>query len=166
MHKKAINALHFHQGNSMKSSEQIAQDLTVLFENESLAVLSTRQADQPYASLVAFVATADLKRLLFLTPVTTRKFANLKASPKVALLIHNSRNQPSDIYQAMAVTATGTATALDTTPDAALLDLYLAKHPHLKDFARASTTALVRVDVATYYLVHHFQTVIQYKVTP
>jgi nitroimidazol reductase NimA-like FMN-containing flavoprotein (pyridoxamine 5'-phosphate oxidase superfamily) len=53
-------------------------------------VLSTQQQGQPYASLVAFVACDDLRHIYFVTPKTTRKFANLTANPSAAFIVNNS----------------------------------------------------------------------------
>ena len=111
-------------------------------------------------------ATDDLAAIVFCTPVTTRKFENLSANPRVALLINNSRNQASDIYQAVAVTAIGKAGTVADGERGALAALYLQKHSHLKDFLRADSTALVKVAVERYIMVHNFQNVYEYKVAP
>jgi nitroimidazol reductase NimA-like FMN-containing flavoprotein (pyridoxamine 5'-phosphate oxidase superfamily) len=127
-------------------------------------VLSTVQDDQPYASLIAFAHTTDLSRIVFCTPRTTRKYSNLSSNKRVALLIENSRNQSSDIYQAIAVTAIGRVHPSPTGTEERLRDLYLKKHPHLEDFLRAETTAMVQVDVSRYLMVHHFQNVYDFEV--
>ena len=149
----------------MLTPQAVERELQKLFQGEQLAVLSTVQNDQPYASLVAVSATDDLAAIVFCTPVTTRKFENLSANPRVALLINNSRNQASDIYQAVAVTAIGTAATIADGERSALAARYLQKHPYLKDFLRATSTALVKVAVERYIMVHNFQNVYDYKVT-
>ena len=58
----------------MDKTDTIHESLKELFASQTLAVLSTHQDGQPYASLVAFVATEDLKHIFFVTPKTTRKF--------------------------------------------------------------------------------------------
>jgi nitroimidazol reductase NimA-like FMN-containing flavoprotein (pyridoxamine 5'-phosphate oxidase superfamily) len=152
----------------METSEAVAQQIRDLLQNERLAVLCTQQHGQPYASLVAFAATANLKRIAFCTPETTRKFANLAANPRVAMLVTNSRNQASDVYSAASLTAIGKALpAQQPAQEGAATDLralYLSKHPHLADFARARTTALVEIRVERYLLVHNFQNVYDFKV--
>ena len=97
----------------MEKAEDIQKQLRELFATQSLAVLATHNEEQPYASLVAFVATDDLKHIYFVTPKTTRKFANLAADGRVALLINSSTNQSSDFHQAIAVTAVGDAEEID-----------------------------------------------------
>jgi len=147
---------------SMEKAEDIQKHLRDLFNSQNLAVLATQNEDQPYASLVAFVATEDLEHFYFVTPKTTRKFANLTADGRVAVLINNTTNQSADFHQAIAVTAVGDAVEI-TGPDREQQLLpYLAKHPYLEEFARSPTCALVRVTVRSYYLVKNFQKVLEY----
>ncbi|MCG6908956.1 MAG: pyridoxamine 5'-phosphate oxidase family protein [Deltaproteobacteria bacterium] len=143
----------------MKTTHQFRKQLTALFASQHLATLSTQHGGQPYASLVAFHAAEDLKRLFFVTPKTTRKFANLTANNRVAMLIDNSNNQAADFHEAVAVTAVGIAGEIVGIDKETTLKQYLAKHPHLEEFARAPTCALVGVSVRSYYLVRKFQNV-------
>ena len=137
-----------------------------LFDSETLAVLSTQKDGHPYASLVAFAATPDMKKILFLTPSTTRKYDNLTASPRVAVLVNNSRNSTDDFYSAMAVTALGSAEPLRGEGRGEYLDIYLARHPHLGEFAAAPTTELIGITVDKYIKVSRFQSVIEIRMSP
>lgn len=141
----------------METKDQIRKRIKALFASQKLAALSTQGDGQPYASLVAFYATDDLKHIYFATPRTTRKFANLKAHNRVAVMINNSSNRPSDFQRAIAVTAVGSAEELVGADKKQILKGYLAKHPHLEDFVRSPTCALVRISVKTYYMVKNFQ---------
>ncbi|CAB1083502.1 hypothetical protein D1AOALGA4SA_11064 [Olavius algarvensis Delta 1 endosymbiont] len=146
----------------MEKAEEIQKHLRDLFTSQSLAVLATQNDAQPYASLVAFVATDDLKHLYFVTPKTTRKFANLAADGRVAILINNSTNQSADFHQAISVTAVGDAEEMTGPGREQQLSHYLAKHPYLDEFAKSPTCALVRVTARSYYLVKNFQKVMEY----
>mgnify|MGYP006277378015 CR=1 FL=1 len=137
-----------------------------LFDSETLAVLSTQKDGHPYASLVAFAATPDMHKILFLTPSTTRKYDNLTASPRVAVLVNNSRNSTDDFYSAMAVTALGSAEPLRGEGRGEYLDIYLARHPHLGQFAAAPTTELIAVNVDRYIKVSRFQSVTEIRMSP
>jgi nitroimidazol reductase NimA-like FMN-containing flavoprotein (pyridoxamine 5'-phosphate oxidase superfamily) len=149
----------------MKNREKQAfNQVKDLFESQTLAVLSTQKNDQPYASLVAFVASPDLAQIIFLTPNTTRKYENLRDNPKVAILVNNSMNQAADIYTAVSVTATGIAATVEGYEKEQFLEIYLEKHPHLKSFSSASTTSLVCVCVDRYFMVNQFQNVIEIQV--
>jgi nitroimidazol reductase NimA-like FMN-containing flavoprotein (pyridoxamine 5'-phosphate oxidase superfamily) len=146
----------------MEKAEDIQKHLRDLFATQNLAVLATHSEEQPYASLVAFVATEDLNHIYFVTPKTTRKFANLTADRRVAVLINNSTNQSVDFHQAISVTAVGDAEEITGTDREQQLLHYLAKHPYLEEFAKSPTCALIRVTARSYYLVKNFQKVLEY----
>jgi nitroimidazol reductase NimA-like FMN-containing flavoprotein (pyridoxamine 5'-phosphate oxidase superfamily) len=148
----------------MQTRETVEHDIRQLLQNEQLAVLSTEQQGQPYASLVAFAVTAGLGSLVFCTPKTTRKFSSLANNPRAAMLINNCRNQASDINNAVSVTAVGKAAEVVGTSKEDLSALYLQKHPHLKEFLQAESTALVRIRVQRYFMVRNFQEVYEYEV--
>jgi nitroimidazol reductase NimA-like FMN-containing flavoprotein (pyridoxamine 5'-phosphate oxidase superfamily) len=135
-----------------------------LFESQKLAVLATQNEGQPYANLVAFVASYDLKNLYFATARATRKYANIEADARVTVLIDNRSNQDSDFSQAAAVTATGTAQEVMASKQDEVLTIYLAKHPMLKDFVQSPSCALLQIRVETYYLVRRFQNVMELHV--
>ena len=143
----------------MHDFDQDRKRLTELLESQKLAVLSTDHKGQPYGSLVCFASTADFKEILFATTRSTRKFGNLKGNPKVAMVIDSRENAKRDLHAAMAVTATGEAQETPSADEAACIEIYLEKHPYLKDFLFSPTCALVRVHVDTYYLVSRFQAV-------
>jgi nitroimidazol reductase NimA-like FMN-containing flavoprotein (pyridoxamine 5'-phosphate oxidase superfamily) len=145
----------------MDKKKQLQEQLTDLFSSQNLAILATQQGGQPYASLVAFDATDDLKHIYFVTPNTTRKFANLIADSRVALLVNSSVNQASDFHEAISVTAVGKAVEVNDDNKETVLKHYLSKHPHLEDFVRSPTSALVRVSVSSYYRVKNFQNVME-----
>jgi nitroimidazol reductase NimA-like FMN-containing flavoprotein (pyridoxamine 5'-phosphate oxidase superfamily) len=145
--------------------KQALAKIKILCESQSLAVLATQKNDQPYASLVAFAATENLEQIIFLTPNTTRKFDNIDNNFKVAVLINDSKNQADDIHNAISVTATGTAAAIYGHEKDELLEVYLKRHPHLKTFSAAPTTAVIRVTVDRYFMVSRFQNVVEIQVT-
>jgi hypothetical protein len=128
-------------------------------------VLATQQKGQPYASLVAFAATPDLKELLFATARSTRKFANLTQDSRVSLLVDSRSNRDADIHQAVAVTVIGTAVEVEEMDRGGCLGIYLGKHPHLEEFVKAPSCALIRVRVDSYNLVSRFQKVMELHVT-
>jgi heme iron utilization protein len=130
-----------------------------LLTSQPLAVLSTHQAGQPYSNLIAFAATSDLANIFFATTRATRKFANLTADPRLALLIDNRANQEADFADAAALTVLGSAHEVHGSEKEKGLAIFLAKHPYLKDFVSAPTCALLRVKVAKYILVTQFQEV-------
>jgi nitroimidazol reductase NimA-like FMN-containing flavoprotein (pyridoxamine 5'-phosphate oxidase superfamily) len=149
----------------MSYPEETVSALRALFASQRLAVLATREEDgQPYANLMAFAASDDLRTLLLVTGRATRKYDNLRAEPRVALLIDNRSHQPSDIHEAAAVTVLGDAEEVSGVERERLLPTYVAQHPHLEAFASSPSCALFRVRVRSYYLVRRFQEVTEFHV--
>lgn len=149
----------------MSDQEAIKSILRELLASQRLAVLATREEDgQPYANLMAFAASDDLKTVLLVTGRATRKYENLRADPRVALLIDSRSHQVSDIHEAAAVTVLGDAEEVSGPEEDRLLSAYLAKHPHLEQFASSPSCALFRVHVRSYYLVRRFQAVTELHV--
>jgi nitroimidazol reductase NimA-like FMN-containing flavoprotein (pyridoxamine 5'-phosphate oxidase superfamily) len=159
-------------GDGVKDPERIKAILRELFREQQFAVMATREADgQPYASLMAFAVSDDLRHILLVTSRSTRKYANLSADPRVSLLIDSrsrgsSRHQSADIHEAVAVTVLGEAEEVTGAERDRLQAHYLAKHPHLESFATSPTCALLRVRVKSYYLVSRFQEVVELHVRP
>ena len=150
---------------TLLSEEAELEDLIrELFESQKLAVLGTQNQGQPYANLVAYAPSDDLKSLYFVTARATRKYANIEADARVTVLIDNRSNQDSDFSQAAAVTATGTAKEVVDSERDVVLTTYLAKHPMLKDFVQSPSCALLQIRVETYYLVRRFQNVMELHV--
>ena len=145
----------------MESNDQFRQRLIELFRTQNLAAVSTQHQGQPYTSLVAFHASDDLRFLYFVTPKTTRKFRNLTADDRVSVMVNSSTNQASDFHRAISVTAVGRARIVDGSDMATIMAQYLDKHPHLEEFARSPSCALVSVSVASYYMVKNFQNVME-----
>jgi nitroimidazol reductase NimA-like FMN-containing flavoprotein (pyridoxamine 5'-phosphate oxidase superfamily) len=149
-----------------ESTKVVEETIRDLFRMQKLAVLSTHNAGQPYASLVAFAATEDLRHLYFATARTTRKYRNLSLDPRVAMLMDSRSNLDSDVHTAVAVTATGTAAEVSGQERDQSAQRYLARHRYLQDFIGAETCAFVRVTVKTYYLVSRFQQVMELHLLP
>jgi nitroimidazol reductase NimA-like FMN-containing flavoprotein (pyridoxamine 5'-phosphate oxidase superfamily) len=149
----------------VKHTDRIRRNLGELFSSQSLAVLSTHRDGQPYASLVAFAATEDLKHLFFVTSRTTRKFTNLSADCRVAMLINSSQNQAADFHRAISVTVVGSAEEISGSDKEVHLRHYLNRHPYLQDFVRSPTCALVQVTARSYYLVKNFQNVMELHIS-
>jgi hypothetical protein len=139
----------------------LKQRLLQLFERQQLGVLSTHAEGQPYASLVAFAVTDDLTQVVFATPRATRKFANMTADARAAMLMDSRSNRVSDFRRSMAATAIGTVRVLRKTKNGRLIRLYLAKHPHLADFVHSPSCAVLCLDVQSYYVVDRFQHVME-----
>lgn len=134
-----------------------------LLATQRYAVLATQGDTQPYASLVAFAATDDLRVAVFATPMATRKYRLLSSCDRVALLVDDRPEHPQELMTVEAVTATGHARQVEAGPElerwAALL---IGRHPHLAAFVRAPTCALFHVAIVRFFHVSRFQEVRQW----
>jgi nitroimidazol reductase NimA-like FMN-containing flavoprotein (pyridoxamine 5'-phosphate oxidase superfamily) len=148
----------------MKKPSHLKRLLKALFSAQPLAVLATQSDGQPYGNLVAFAATEDLRGLLFATARGTRKFSNIKADPRVAMVMDSRTNQRVDFQKAVAVTATGKVKELKGEEREDFLKVYLSKHSHLKRFVTSPKCALLRINVDSYYVVRRFQKVLTLQV--
>jgi uncharacterized protein YhbP (UPF0306 family) len=145
----------------MDETGRLQEFLKNLFSSQRLAVLATQDEGQPYGNLVAFVATDDLQHILFATDRATRKYAYLSSNPRIAMVIDNRSNREIDFHQASAVTATGVVKDVTGPDRQRFQDLYLSKHPYLRNFVTSAACALLKVEVETYYVVSKFQKVEQ-----
>jgi hypothetical protein len=134
-----------------------------LLETQRFAVLSTRHRDgHPYASLVAFRVDAELRQLVFCTRRSTRKFANLEAEGRVALLIDDRSNDEAALQQAAAVTVLGACVEAHGAEREALSGWFLQRHPAMSAFVQSEDCAVIKVEVHVFTLVTRFQELIEF----
>jgi general stress protein 26 len=147
----------------MTNREQIRKEIAELLLSQKLAVLATQSHEgSSYASLIAFAATDDLKKIVLATPKATRKFANIKHNPKVSLLIDDRSNNEKDFHDAQAVTVMGVVDRIELNSiQNELSQLYLSKHPYLEDFLCSPSTTFIVISVKSYFLVSRFQEVME-----
>ena len=135
------------------------EEVRILLESQYLGVLATNGPQGSHASLVAFASSLDLRTLVLATPMSTRKYAHMLSDPRVALLVDSRSNQRFDFHAAAAVTAYGHARIASKEHDQEWMHLYLQKHPHLGDFVRAPSCALMSIAVDRFSQVTSFQDV-------
>ena len=143
-----------------KGIESVPERIKVLNETQYFAVLATDDNGRPYASLVAYAFTPELRKVIFATPENTRKYKNILIARHVALLIDNRSNTYTDIMNTEAITVTGTAKRVKRGKAwQELAHIYIVKHPELEEFLNAPTTALMILEVEQCVHVGKFQTI-------
>jgi nitroimidazol reductase NimA-like FMN-containing flavoprotein (pyridoxamine 5'-phosphate oxidase superfamily) len=142
-------------------TNELKRALHHLLESRRVGVLATHNQGQPYGSLVAFTVAEDLTTLVFTTGRGTRKFANLSADSRVALVVDNRTNDDADFYEAAAVTATGECEVLAGQQADEARNNFLERHPQLDHFVNAPSCAIVRIIVERYTYVSRFQEVVE-----
>lgn len=150
----------------MAHGSEHLQILRELLDGQLLGVLGTHHDGEPYSSLVAFAATGDLTRLVFVTGRATRKFSYLSDDARASFLVDNRSNRPRDFAAAAAATAVGVVEELHGTAAEEASRLFLARHPQLAAFVHAPTSVILRLSVARYQVVVRFQDVVEIVPTP
>ena len=140
-------------------NKALCKKINDLFNAQLQGVLATQQDAQPYTSLMAFAHTPDLRYLIFATLRDTQKHANLLLNSAVSFLIDNRSNDPADYQHAVAISVCGRSQAIPEDQHAALLAIYLDKHPTLSVFVSSPDCALLRIAVSCYRVVSQFQAV-------
>ena len=136
--------------------------LSALMKSQRFAVLSTNQGDRhPYANLVAFCTSEDLRHVIFCTLRSTKKFKNIVNNPRIAMLIDNRCNDETDFERASAVTILGSCGEIQGEERSELTSLFIERHKAMAEFVNFPDCALMKVNVRTYYLVTRFQNVIE-----
>ena len=136
-----------------------------LLSAQKLGILATLGQAYPYQNIVAFAASGDLKNILFATKRSTSKYKNLKSRKRVAIFIDDRSNRETDFQQATGITALGGALELRGRVREKSAKLFLRKHPSLREFLSAPDCALFTIRVRAYYVVLHFQDVVEVRMT-
>jgi nitroimidazol reductase NimA-like FMN-containing flavoprotein (pyridoxamine 5'-phosphate oxidase superfamily) len=136
-----------------------------LLSTQKLGILATLGQAYPYQNIVAFAAGGDLKNILFATRRSTSKYRNLKSRKRAAIFIDDRSNRESDFQRATGITAIGGARELRGRDREKSAQLFLRKHPSLRDFLSAADCALFAIRVRSYHVVLHFQDVFEVRIT-
>lgn len=145
----------------MKSEPSLEEKLKKLLSSQKLGILATQQKKNPYTSLVAFACSDDMRRIVFATPKTTRKFANIISNSNVSFFIDNRSNKAVDFRKAIGVTALGSARQIRKKKNSRLMKLYFKKHPQLESFLASPSCAFICIDIKSLYVVERFQNVLE-----
>jgi len=146
-----------------KGSVDVLNRLAFLNKNQPHAVLATVSADKPHTSLIAYAVTPDLKGLIFATPLNTRKYRNIMKNNNVSLLIDSRSNTAKDYMNAESITITGKASIKKKGKKKDVLaGILIRKHPRLKKFIDAPSTALILIKTIKCIHVSSFQVVSEY----
>lgn len=143
-----------------KGDVHILDRLHVLDKMQPHAVLATDSDGQPYTSIISYTLTPDMRGVLFTTPKSTRKYRNILKNKRVSLLIDSRTNTAQDYMGAEAVTILGNAYQVRKGKRwTELVEIFLKKHPGLREIIESSETALVLIEITKCIHVTKFQSV-------
>lgn len=146
------------------ADETIQSEIKNILLSESFAVLSTQGDGQPFSSLITYACSEDFKKIIFATPLATRKFDLISKCSKVSIMVDTRSSNPESINDINAITVTGNALIAEDNQEKALyLSLLIKSHPYLESFVKAPTTGIIAVNVDKYFYVRKFQEVIEWN---
>lgn len=140
---------------------EIRQTVRSIVADQRFGVLATSGKSGPHSTIVSFAAADNLTTIVFATPTDTRKFENLRQSTRVSFFIDDRLQHQDRLLDIHGIEARGTAGLIDPEDRAIYEQIFLARHPELTTFLNQS--ALVRIDVDTYDMVHSFQNVLVFN---
>lgn len=147
-----------------KDSQKKIEELKALCQSQTFAVLASHGPNEAYTSLISYSVSDDFKEIVFASPKDTKKINFIQENKNVSLLIDNRDSNPKSINDIFALTVRGRAEILKS--DLATYKKQLkTRHPYLKEFIDAETTAIVRIKVSHYYYVGSFQEVFDWTPT-
>ena len=148
----------------IKGNVSVMDRLKGLNETERHAVLASDSDGQPYTSLIAHALSISNYSLIFATPKDSQKFRNIIKNPRVSLLLDNRMNTDEDYMAAESITIQGIARPVEKGNHwIELSEILSKKHPYLKDFIKAPSTALIEVDILYCIHVSQFQTITEWR---
>lgn len=164
MRKNYDEPIYTDRHSVINPDEKSQNEIKNILLNEPFAVLSTQGEGQPFSSLISYACSEDFKKIIFATPLGTRKFDLISRCNKVSILIDTRSANPESINDINAVTVVGDAKIINNIQDNSYYEnLLLKAHPYLENFIKASTTCIISVDVDTYIFVRKFQEVIEWN---
>ena len=147
-----------------RGSVSVPAWLKRLYRTQRHAVLATSLNDLPRASLMALALMPDGRGLLLAMPKGTTKYRNIAKNSRVSLVIDNRENSSGDYLVAEAMTIFGRVREVRKKQARTALAWVLArKHPGLREFIDALTTALILVRIERCLHIGRFQTVTSWK---
>ncbi|MFX0046280.1 MAG: pyridoxamine 5'-phosphate oxidase family protein [Candidatus Hermodarchaeota archaeon] len=139
--------------------DALRERLVELFSSQIVSVLGTSASDEPYSCLVGFEFTPDLKEVVFATMRDRLKYRQIRANPRVSLMVDNRKNTPSDFDATTSVTLIGDAVDTEPPEREKLAEMLVKKNPFLSDFVESPNCAVVRIGIEKMYIVDNFESV-------
>jgi nitroimidazol reductase NimA-like FMN-containing flavoprotein (pyridoxamine 5'-phosphate oxidase superfamily) len=155
---------NFHDANYTElnngiKKDKIKQKIKHILKSQLYGVLATSYKNQPYTSLLAFVASEDITSIYVATGKSTHKYKNVNENEKVAFFIDTRANNNFDVNTAYTLTVFAKAKERNRNEIPHIKKLYLSKHPHLNSFIHSKNVEFVQFKVSKFSFVERFQNV-------
>lgn len=129
-------------------------EMKALIRKKDVCVLATVSGGEPHCSLMSYVTDDDCRNFFLITHRDTKKFRNLMQNTAVSLLIDTREEDVGQKReQVCALTVSGTFHMIEDREKASLYRRkLLARHPHLKDFAKNEDAELFCVRARSFQM--------------
>lgn len=125
--------------------------LETLLRNNSLCVLCTEAAGNPYCSLMTYLPSDDLTSLYLVATRESRKFQNLLVNPRVSILV-DSRQHPTGEANIVSVTLAGLFKPLTDAEVLPIKTTFAGKHPELTEILNHPDSLVFAIKLQSYLL--------------
>lgn len=122
----------------------IPEEMAAMILENSHGVLATSFQDVPHASLMAYTVRADLEYIHMATSARTRKWANLLANPRMALLLDDRSNGSAGPTKALTIGGDQVNVA-GQAEQSEIMTALLARHPHLEGLLSREDIRIIRL---------------------
>ncbi|WP_026395073.1 pyridoxamine 5'-phosphate oxidase family protein [Acetobacterium malicum] len=125
---------------------------TILREN-SLCVLCTEAAGNPYCSLMTYLSSDDLRVLYLVSTRESRKFKNLLANPRVSVLVDSRQHRgPTATENIVSVTFSGLFQPLADSETERVKTAFTREHPELTEILTHPDSVIFAIKLMSYLL--------------
>ncbi len=143
-----------------ENAKNLEKDIRKLLESQAFAVLATQGRGITVTSLITFNSSADLKNIVFVTPRNSEKYDLIARDENISILVDDRSMHQDSINEISALTIIGKARILSIEKEILDWGNHLTKkHPNLKSFVKAPSSAVILVEVVRYQYVKKFQEV-------
>ncbi len=125
--------------------------LKTLLHQNSLCVLCTEAAGNPYCSLMTYLPSDDSRTLYLVSSRESQKFKNLLANPRVSVLV-DSRQHQGQGANIVSVTFAGLFKPLADADIPPLKTAFAKKHPELTEILNHPDSLVFAIKLTSYLL--------------
>jgi nitroimidazol reductase NimA-like FMN-containing flavoprotein (pyridoxamine 5'-phosphate oxidase superfamily) len=138
---------------------EIQRRIKKILQSQLYGILATSYRNQPYTSLLAFIASEDLNNIYVATSKNTHKFENVNENENVAFFIDTRSNDNFDVSNAYALTIFGKAEIIDKDKITQIKKLYVSRHPQLDSFIHSKNVEILQINISSFSFVERFKNV-------
>ncbi len=134
----------------------VPTEVRELLRGQELCVLATVFVDIPHLSLMGYTVSPDCRRLYMATETDTKKVANIRRNPNVAVLV-DTRQTALDGGQGRSLTVKGPCRVMPLGQERDRILNELGERGYLKEVFRDRDVAVLEVEAMSFHLLRGTQ---------